>query len=91
MKLLVLFVVVAVVIVQQTRACASSCTGASTIIKRVVNKTVERVEVSDVNEAQWRGACHSVCITVSNVFHEYSTIHVASYMYCMHPLREPVG
>ena len=64
MKLRLLAVLlVAVVIVQQTRACASSCAGAGT--KLVVNKTVERVEVSDVEQAQWRGACHSLCITVS--------------------------
>ena len=70
MKLVVLFVV-AVVIVQKTRACASSCTGAS--LTRVVNKTVERVEVNDVDEAHWRGACHSVCITVSIVMNiQYS-------------------
>ena len=64
MKLRLLAVLLVAVIVQQTRACASSqCAGAST--KRVVNKTVERVEVSDVEQAQWRGACHSLCITVS--------------------------
>ena len=66
MKLRLLVVLlVAVLIVQQTRACApaSSCARAGS--KRAVNKTVERVEVTDVEEAQWRGACHSLCITVS--------------------------
>ena len=63
MKLLV--VLTAVLITQQSRACAPSCAGASTSQRGVVNKTIERVMVSGVEEAQWRGICHSFCITVS--------------------------
>ena len=67
MELRSLFVVLIVILVAQcSRACTPNCTGASvTTSKRVINEIVERVEVSDVDEAQWRGACHSFCITVS--------------------------
>jgi len=58
-------VIIASLLAHQSRACAPSCANASTTSKRVVNKTVERVLVSGVEEAQWRGACHSFCITVS--------------------------
>ena len=58
---LVVVLITAILLAQQSCGCA----GASTTSKRVVNKTVERVLVSGVEEAQWRGACHSFCITVS--------------------------
>ena len=58
-------VIVAVLLAQQSRACAPSCTGASVTNNRVVNKTIDRVAVSSVEEAQWRGMCHSLCINVS--------------------------
>ena len=66
MKLLVVVLTV-VLITQQSLACAPSCAGAtSTASQRgVVNKTIERVVVSGVEEAEWRGICHSFCITVS--------------------------
>ena len=57
-------VLIVTLIAQQSRACAPSCASATLPTKRVV-KTVERVEVGDVEEAQWRGICHSFCITVS--------------------------
>lgn len=57
--------IVAVLIAKQSRACGPSCAGASVTSKRVVNKTIERVMVSGVEEAQWRGICHSFCINVS--------------------------
>ena len=66
LKMKLLVVLTAVLIMQQLRACAPSCAGANTISQRgVVNKTIERVVVSGVEEAQWRGICHSFCITVS--------------------------
>ena len=58
-------VVVAILLAQQSRACAPSCIDASVISNRVVNKTIDRVVVSSVEEAQWRGMCHSLCINVS--------------------------
>ena len=58
-------VIVAVLTAQQSRACAPSCAGASIPSQQVV-KTIERVVVSGVEEAQWRGICHSFCITVSS-------------------------
>lgn len=67
METRLLFVVLVLVLVAQySLACAPSCAGASvTSNRRVVNKTVERVEANDVEEAQWRGICHSFCIAVS--------------------------
>ena len=59
-------VIIAVLTAQQSRACAPSCAGASIPSQQVVNKTIERVVVSGVEEAQWRGICHSFCITVSS-------------------------
>jgi len=61
----VVVLITAILLAQQSCGCAPSCAGASTTSKGVVNKTVERVLVSGVEEAQWRGACHSFCITVS--------------------------
>ena len=59
-------VLAVVLVAQYSRACAPNCTTGATIAnRRVVNKTIERVEVVDTEEAQWRGACHSFCITVS--------------------------
>ena len=58
-------VIVALLLAQQPRACAPSCTGANVTSNRVVNKTIDRVLVSGVIEAQWRGMCHSLCINVS--------------------------
>lgn len=67
MELHSFFVVLIVVLVAQySRACTPNCASVSgTPSKRVINENVERVEVSDVDEAQWRGVCHSFCITVS--------------------------
>ena len=67
MELRSLFVVLIVVLVTQSRACTPNCasTSGTAPSNRVINDIVERVEVSDVGEAQWRGACHSFCITVS--------------------------
>jgi len=56
--------IITFLLTQPSHACAPSC--AITSERAVtVNKTVERVLVSGVEEAQWRGACHSFCITVS--------------------------
>ena len=60
-----LIAAIAVLIAQQSRACAPSCANFSTTGQRVVNKTIERALVSGVEEAQWRGICHSFCVTVS--------------------------
>ena len=55
----------AVFTAQRSRACSPSCASNSTTSQQVVNKTIERVLVSGVEEAQWRGMCHSFCVTVS--------------------------
>ena len=55
----------AVITAQRSHACAPSCASDSTTSQQVVNKTIERVLVSGVEEAQWRGMCHSFCVTVS--------------------------
>jgi len=41
--------------------CASSC---NTLVKGAppFRKTIERALVSSIDEAQWRGACHSFCV-----------------------------
>ena len=43
-------------------ACTTSCDGVSIPSTQLSSKTVERVMVSNVEEAQWRGVCHSFCI-----------------------------
>lgn len=59
-------VVIAILSAQHSRACAPSCAAAFSVRNtQIVNKTFERVVVSSVEEAQWRGACHSFCINVS--------------------------
>ena len=55
----------AVFTTQRSHACAPSCASDSKTSQQVVNKTIERVLVSGVEEAQWRGMCHSSCVTVS--------------------------
>ena len=54
---------IAVIVAQRSRACAPNC--ASVTSNHVVRKTIDRVVVSGVEEAQWRGMCHSLCINVS--------------------------
>lgn len=50
---------------QRSRACAPTCSGDDITSQQAVNKTIERGLVSGVEEAQWRGMCHSFCVTVS--------------------------
>ena len=52
-------VLIIVLIAQQSRAFAGA-----TVTSKLVVKTIERVEVGGVEEARWRGVCHSFCITV---------------------------
>ena len=58
-----IILLIAVLVAQRSRACAPNC--ASITSNRVVNKTIDRVVVGGVEEAQWRGMCHSLCINVS--------------------------
>ena len=46
---------------QQSAACAPSC-GSANISNTPLNNTIDRMMASDVEEAQWRGICHSFCI-----------------------------
>ncbi|XP_065897353.1 uncharacterized protein [Dysidea avara] len=70
--------------IQLSRGCAPSCneggaaggsgSGDSTLVVPTANsKTIQRVMVSSVEQARVRGACHSICITTSNVRYEYTT------------------
>ena len=64
MELRSLYVALAVVLAAQyCRACVPNCASGANIAN--IDKTIERVEVVDAEEAQWRGACHSFCISVS--------------------------
>ena len=56
------FIVILGAVQQSGAACTRSCDGASIPSTQLSSKTVERVIVSNVEEAQWRGVCHSFCI-----------------------------
>ena len=58
-------IVLLIAVLQHSRACAPNCASVTVTRNRVVNKIIDRVVVGGVEEAQWRGMCHSLCINVS--------------------------
>ena len=61
-SVLLLFVVLSYTLQQSQGHCPLMCHGADLLLT-AANKSIERVPINSLEEARWRGACHSFCIS----------------------------